>query len=277
MTSLSNLIKSSYVMPLEQLKVLQSIKQQNFAPEQEQMQNTSTSTEPAAPDDVTLTLRDRILTDAETVANERIAEANRISEQLLFSARERIDSWWEQRRAEDAEATRTAHASGYEEGYREGAEKAEAELRAVWEQRLAEAASILESANQMREQIIQEAEPFLVELSCSIAGKIVQEQFEQTPELATKLVSKALSRRREHGLITLCVAPGQLAFMQAARDELLLSIDSQAELQIIPDPKVQDYGCIIRSSFGSIDARIDTQLTEIKNELMQLANYSDEE
>ena len=55
------------------------------------------------------------------------------------------------------------------------------------------------------------------------------------------------------------------------------AIDSQAELQIVPDSTVKDYGCVIRSSFGSIDARIDTQLSEIKRELIQLAHHSDEE
>lgn len=269
---MSNLIKSTHVMPLEQLKVLELLKQRpQVRPEPQ------TDSVPSAPDEAVLKLRDRILSDAESVANERIAEANRISEQLLADAQKQIDAWWAEKRAEDEAVTEAARAAGYENGYREGAGTAEAELRAEWEQKLAEAAAVLESAYQMREQIIQEAEPFLVELSCSIAGKIIGEQFEQTPELATRLIVGALSRRREQGIITLCVAPSQLAFVQAARDELLTAIDSQAELQIIPDSKVQDRGCVIRSAFGSVDARIDTQLSEIKNELMLLVHDNDKE
>lgn len=64
-------------------------------------------------------------------------------------------------------------------------------------------------------------------------------------------------------------------FVQDARDELMLAVDSQAELQIIPDPNVRDRGCVIRSSFGSIDARIDTQLEEIKKSLQQVAIRSE--
>jgi flagellar assembly protein FliH len=56
-----------------------------------------------------------------------------------------------------------------------------------------------------------------------------------------------------------------------------MAIDSQAELQILPDSTVKDNGCVIRSAFGSIDARIDTQLQEIKRELIQLAHQSNEE
>ena len=44
---------------------------------------------------------------------------------------------------------------------------------------------------------------------------------------------RILARRREKGLISICVAPKQFAFMQDAKDEFMLHIDSQAELQII--------------------------------------------
>ncbi|MNZ50521.1 flagellar assembly protein H [compost metagenome] len=150
-------------------------------------------------------------------------------------------------------------------------------MQEQWEQRLGEASDVLKSAYNMREQIIQEAEPFLVELSCAIAEKIIGQQLTLAPELTVELIRKSLARRREQGVITLCVSPGQLAFVQAAREELNYAIDSQAELQILPDSTVKDNGCVIRSAFGSIDARIDTQLSEIKRELIQLAHQSGEE
>ncbi|MNI54060.1 flagellar assembly protein H [compost metagenome] len=53
-------------------------------------------------------------------------------------------------------------------------------------------------------------------------------------------------------------------------------IDSQAELQILPDPTVQDKGCVIRSSYGSVDARIDTQLVEIKKELLRITQQTED-
>ncbi|QAY65600.1 FliH/SctL family protein [Paenibacillus protaetiae] len=271
---MSNLIKSSHVIPLEQLKVLQALRQASYQIQHEQPVVPS---EEPSPDQATIALRDQILNDAESVAKDKITEADRISGQMLQDAKAQIDSWWEQKRAEDEAQFEASRQSGYEQGYREGAAAAEAELRAAWEHKLSEAAALLEAAYEMREQIIQEAEPFLVDLSCSIAGKIIGTHFNEMPELATQLIVNALSRRREQGVITLCVAPGQLAFVQAARDELQLAIDSQAELQIIPDPKVADHGCVIRSAYGSVDARIDTQLSEIKKELLLLAHQGRDE
>ena len=133
-----------------------------------------------------------------------------------------------------------------------------------------------EQSYKLKQQIIQESEPFLIELSTSIAEKIIIRQLSLEPSWVIELIQKVLARRREKGIITLCVAPSQFAYIQDAREELITSIDSQAELEIIPDSSVQDQGCVIRSSYGSIDARIDTQLKEIKSALQQLAIQSEE-
>ncbi|MFC4775396.1 FliH/SctL family protein [Paenibacillus sp. GCM10023252] len=266
---MSNLIKSAHVVPLEELKQLQSITHHSLDSnnlEQQIIENI----EPV-PDEETISLRDQILADAKQFAEEQVRAASEQSEQQLKQAEEDISAWWEERRSQDEFVIVTAQQDGYSQGYADGQAAAEADLKAQWEHRLAEASGILQTSYQMREQIIQESEPFLVELSIAIAEKVIGEQLTVSPSIAIDLIRKSLSRRREQGVIALCVAPSQLAFVQAAREELNLAIDSQAELQILPDSTVKDSGCVIRSAYGSIDSRIDTQLAEIKRELMSLA------
>ncbi|WP_201000556.1 FliH/SctL family protein [Paenibacillus glycanilyticus] len=270
---MSNLIKSSSVIALDQLKQLYWLNKHAA----EQVAVTEEIIEEAGPDEETISIRDQIISDAQIFAEERIREAGEQSEQMLAKAEADIDAWWLEKRLEDERHSEASRQAGFEQGYAEGQAHAEQAMRQEWESRLEEANAVLKSAYEMREQIIQEAEPFLVELSVSISEKVIGRQLSEAPEMALELIRKALSRRREQGVIALCVAPGQLAFVQAAREELNLVIDSQAELQIIPDATVKDFGCVIRSAYGSIDARIDTQLSEIKRELVQLANQSHEE
>ncbi|WP_127495832.1 FliH/SctL family protein [Paenibacillus glycanilyticus] len=270
---MSNLIKSSSVIALDQLKQLYWLNKHAA----EQVAVTEEIIEEAGPDEETISIRDQIISDAQIFAEERIREAGEQSEQMLAKAEADIDAWWLEKRLEDERHFEASRQAGFEQGYAEGQAHAEQTMRQEWESRLEEANAVLKSAYEMREQIIQEAEPFLVELSVSISEKVIGRQLSEAPEMALELIRKALSRRREQGVIALCVAPGQLAFVQAAREELNLVIDSQAELQIIPDATVKDFGCVIRSAYGSIDARIDTQLSEIKRELVQLANQSHEE
>lgn len=274
MISLSNLIKSQSVITIDQLKQLESLIK--YDPPQTALQPDE-SVEDISPDQDTISLRDQILSDAEQFAAERLKEAAELSEQMVADAQGQIDVWWLEKRAEDKAVFEAARQDGYAQGHTEGFEQAQAEVQRQWEQQLSEASAVLSEAYIMKEQIIQEAEPFLVELSCMIAEKIIDQQLTLDPNIITELIRKSLSRRREQGVITLCVAPSQLAFVQAAREELNMAIDSQAELQILPDSTVKDSGCVIRSAYGSIDARIDTQLSEIKRELIGLSHRSNEE
>lgn len=271
---MSNLIKSSSVISLDQLKKLQwhnpyaaPAVETETAPEEEGLQ----------PDQETIALRDQILSDAESFAQERLHDTSQECERMLNEAEQQIEVWWLQKRAEDEAAFESSRKEGYEHGYAQGTDAALEQLQQSWQSKIAEAEEALKGAYAMREQIIQEAEPFLVELSVAIAEKIIGQQLASAPEMSVELIRKSLSRRREQGIITLCVAPSQLAFVQAAREELHTAIDSQAELHILPDSSVKDHGCVIRSAYGSIDARIDTQLSEIKRELFQLAHQSIEE
>ncbi|NBD22470.1 FliH/SctL family protein [Paenibacillus glycinis] len=265
---MSKLYKSSNVISVEDLKRLEWYNRY-VKPAAEQ-------DEPSGPSAETVSLRDQILNDAEQFANQRIQETGEHIETMYADATAQIDQWWLERRLQDEETMASIRREGYELGFQEGKAQAEAEVRAQWEAMLTEAKSILDSSYETKEQIIQEAEPFVVALSAAIAEKIIQKQLTVEPAWSLDIIRKALERRREQGVITLCVSPQQLAYVQAAREELTLVIDSQAELQIVPDVSVKAYGCVIRSSFGSIDARIDTQLSEIKRELIQLAVLAEE-
>ncbi|MBP1156009.1 MULTISPECIES: FliH/SctL family protein [unclassified Paenibacillus] len=216
-------------------------------------------------------MKDQILKDAESFAEEQVRATMEEAAAIRQQAQVEIEAWWHERRLQDQEAVNEARDRGHAQGYQEGLAQVEMELREQYESTLQEASQILEQAYLLKQQIIQEAEPFLIELSTSIAEKVIGRQLTLEPEWTIDSIRKVLSRRREKGIITLCVSPAQFTYIQDAREELLLAIDSQAELQIIPDGSVLDQGCVVRSSFGSIDARIDTQLKEIKNALQQLA------
>ncbi|MBW7473300.1 flagellar assembly protein FliH [Paenibacillus oenotherae] len=269
---MSRLFKSTDVISVEDMKRLEWYNKYVLKPAPE----LEASAEPAGPDEETISLRDQILSDAEQFAKQRIQETGAQIEVMYSDAKSQIEAWWEERREQDTELLGLIRQDGYQLGYDEGFDQAKQEVQEQWEAMLIEARSILDSAYETKEQIIMEAEPFLVELSAAIAEKIICKELTVSPDWSLELIRKSLARRREQGVITLCVSPNQLTFVQAAREELSLAIDSQAELQIVPDITVRDFGCVIRSAFGSIDARIDTQLTEIKRELVGLALHAEE-
>ncbi|WP_019532533.1 flagellar assembly protein FliH [Paenibacillus ginsengihumi] len=267
---MSNVIKYAQYVPVNASKLVKPSHHPVAAAEADGQEQSRPQ---GPPEEVleALRMKEQILQDAESFAEEQVRAAMEEAAAMRQRAQEEIEQWWQERREQDRDLVSEAREEGFRQGYQEGKEQAEAELRERYSDMLHNASDILEQSYVMKQQIIQESEPFLIELSCAIAEKIVARQLTIEPDWVIELVRKVLARRREKGVITLCVAPQHFSHIQDARDELLLHIDSQAELAIIPDPTVRDHGCVVRSSFGSIDARIDTQLNEIKNSLQQLA------
>jgi flagellar assembly protein FliH len=273
---LSNLIKSGRVVSLEDLKKLELTRK--FVPARQNISGSGDTSEANAATDVeTQTLKERILMDAEQTAQEILRHAREAAEEIRAAAQEEAEAWWQTRREQDAAAMEEARQSGHDEGYRAGAQQAEQRVRLEWEDRMQQSSDMVEQAYIAKERVIAEAETFLVELSCSVAEKLVSKKLADAPELAITLFTQALSRRKEQGVITLCVSPSQFAFVQAAKDELSLALDSQAVLQVVPDSGVGEGGCVVRSAFGTIDARIDTQLSAIREELLRVAAHAAEE
>ncbi|GAA0134146.1 flagellar assembly protein FliH [Paenibacillus sp. YSY-4.3] len=270
---MSNLIKVSQYVPVDILKQLnlgktyESPQDQQLDDENPQVPIQTVSAEDLAAEEA----RQQMLSDAKEFAERQIREASEQAENMLAEAKLQIESWWQEQREQDEHLIEALKSEGFNQGYEEGRQQSEQSLQAKIEEMMSEASAVLTQAYLEKERIVQEAEPFVVELSCSIAEKVIDKQLGLEPDYVLDLVKRSLSRKREQGVITLCVSPTQFAFVQAAREELNLVVDSQAELQILPDATVQDRGCVIRSSFGSVDARIDTQLAEIKKELLRIS------
>ncbi|KAA9006391.1 flagellar assembly protein FliH [Paenibacillus spiritus] len=274
---MSRLIKHSQYVPVDVLKRLEQARQHAGLAEEQASPEIPGETHYADPArEAAEQSRRQMLSDAKAFAEDQVRRAAAEAERIVEQARREAEEWWQSRREQDEHLIEAVKAEAFQQGYNEGAVRAEEEMKVKTVELMEEARAVLSEAYKARDVIIQEAEPFLVELSCDIAEKIVEKQLTVEPAFAVDLIKRNLARKREQGVISLCVSPSQFTFVNAAREELSLSIDSQAELQILPDATVRDHGCVIRSSFGSIDARVDTQLQEIKKELLRLALDNEE-
>ena len=260
---MSNLIKSSFYVPLAESLRIDPVLPDKAGP-------SGGAEEPAELEEARRR-RDQIVADAQSAAREILLAAREESDRLKAEAAAEIERWWEERRGADEKIAAEAARQGRENGYREGKAQAEAETAEQRRAMIEEARQVLELAHAESRRIIAEAEPFLIELSAAIAEKIIARQLELEPEWIADMVKRSLKRYTEKGSIALCVSPGQFAFVQSVKEELAQAIDARAELHIYPDASVGDNGCVIKTPLGTIDARVDTQLAEIKRALTDLA------
>ncbi|MDF2902693.1 MAG: flagellar assembly protein FliH [Bacillus sp. (in: firmicutes)] len=189
-------------------------------------------------------------------------------EQQKVKAKKALEEW--QQKEEERflfqleEEKRRGYLQGYEMGMQEGTQHAEEHYKA----QLQKAADVLEQAYQEKTAVIKEAEPFVIELTTEIAKKVLQQELKINPDALIHLIKQTLATVYETSSISISVAPEDFTFVQKQREQLMAVDNGRVEVKVFPDYSIEQGGCIIRTSSGSVDARIDVQLSEIKKVLL---------
>ncbi|MCH6266821.1 FliH/SctL family protein [Neobacillus citreus] len=203
---------------------------------------------------------------------EKAAEIIKLAEERALAieqqAHDNIGRWWEENRTKLEAAEEEAKQRGYQEGFQIGSDEARVMIEQGYQEKINHVQQLLEQAYKDKETIIAEAEPFLLELSTTIAEHIIKKELTAQPGTLIEIIKQHILRFKEKEFITICVHPEDFEFIQSERNHLLAVVNGETEIKIIPDHSVTPKGCIIRTAYGSVDARIDTQIEEIKKVIL---------
>ena len=167
----------------------------------------------------------------------------------------------EEREKEAAAAARVEKA--YDEGRREGEEKTRRELEEVF----ALAGEIIEETRRRREFFLREAEEDLVKLSLAVAEKVIRTEVKENPDTAKKAVKEGIRRLIDRDGMVIRVNPQDLEKVKSEETALARMAGAGGKPEIIPDESVGKGGCVIQTKSGSVDAQVDTQVAEIKDNI----------
>jgi flagellar assembly protein FliH len=184
-------------------------------------------------------------------------------------AEQEIEAWWsEQKESASNQANRLGEEAS-QQGFQEGYEKGYREIQQEFEQKMNEMNEMVQLAYKEKDRIIQNAEPFLLALSVKIAERILHQELKQHKEQVLGIIQSGLQQAVERGEIIIEVSPYDYSFILSQVGELEPYILSGSELKIIPEQAHAATGrSMIHTSNGSYDVSIDSQLSEIKKQLM---------
>jgi len=217
----------------------------------------------------------QLIQAAKAEAQAIIETAKQNAQSIEDATTEKIDQWWEENQQKLAVLSLEAKQQGFEEGIASGKQEAKAQIQEEYQGKIEQAQYLLLQAYEQKETIISEAEPFLLELSTVIASQIVKQELESHPDQFVELIKQHILRFKEKESITVCVHPDDFDFIQSQRIHLIAVVNGETEIKIIPDYSVSVKGCIIRTAYGSVDARIDTQIEEIKKVILEARREPD--
>ncbi|MGI2328524.1 FliH/SctL family protein [Planococcus sp. YIM B11945] len=179
-----------------------------------------------------------------------------------------IEQWWREKQEEAArEAQRLAEeasAQGFQAGFDQGVLEAENEFR----EKRQDMQQLLETAYAEKDKIIQQAEPFLLELSVKVAEKVIKTELKQHGEQLITVVKQALMQVEESEDVLMQVSSEDYPVILPFLEELKTYVRADSALKIIPVANLKNGDCMIHTASGSYDATVDGELTEIKKQLL---------
>jgi len=221
--------------------------------------------------------------DAENWAFEKVKEANEQYETKVHDADDQAKSILSQAQKEadqiikiaTEEAARKendAYKKGYDEGREEGFTTGKDEVDRL----ITRLNIILSSAIKKRNEIIEEAESQIIDIVITIARKVVKSITESQKRVVYDNISEALKKLKGRAEVTIRVNSEDLQMTTKHKKEFIQMVEGIEQVRILEDNTVDKGGCYISTDFGSIDARISTQLSEIEEQIKKISPVKEE-
>ena len=204
-------------------------------------------------------MRDQIIAEGQKDAQNLTNQARAESSKLVMEAITRADKERDRIHGE-------AYAAGFDEGMIAGKEEGE--------RLLAEAEEVLAEAKRTRQEMIDNLESELVDLTVSVAEKLVYKAAEFNPGLVLALIRAGLSESisaGSHDEISVMVSDADYPLVNESKDELLKVVGGGVKLEIIRDPSLNKSDCVIKTPFGYIDTSLGQSLENLRENLYFIA------
>lgn len=183
-------------------------------------------------------------------------------------AQQEINDWWQEKQLESQQYAEDLGQEATEKGFQTGFEKGLQLAEQDSAEKRTEMNRLLEMAYEEKANIIQQAEPFLLSMSVTIAEKVIHNELNQETQQLISIIRRALKQVEEAEDITMQVCPEDYPLIIPFLEELKTYIKADSELKLIPVANLTPGGCRIHTASGSYDAMVDNQLEEIKNKLL---------
>lgn len=203
-----------------------------------------------------LSWRGDVMYGSPSLDHDRVART--LQANIVAEARARAEAILQEALEAAAEITRQAHeqgwAKGHADGYKAGVEEAQALID--------EAKAELRLARDEKARVMSSAEREIANLAISIASLILKREVQIDPETVLSLVRDALARVRDEDSVTVRVNPIDAVVVRSHMNALL-SGTGVRKLDIEEDGAIEPGGCVVLTSRGDIDERIESQLKRV--------------
>lgn len=208
---------------------------------------------------------DQMLLDAQAQANSIINEAQIQAAQILKESKQKIKQEEEKFEVFKNQVLEEKRQEGQKIGYEEGFQKASEDVHF----KVINLEAIADSSFKLKKEIILSAEQEILQLSIVIAEKILKQQLEVKPELIIEIIRAAINELKDKEEIKIIVNPALKDQLYNFSKELKNILKGMKTIKIVEDKTIHPNSAIIESPESRIDARLESQISEITQEIMK--------
>ncbi len=188
--------------------------------------------------------------------------------------------------SESESIRKTSQAEGYDKGYQEGLAKAEQEIQkridaevkkqvqAKTQSAIPAIKTIADSLATQRLEWLSEWESKGIHLAVAIAERILRREIAAHPESVISLIQEILEMTTGESHTSIYLNSEDAAFLDEQLVDLKTLVRSAGDADVIVDDSITRGGCYVRTQHGEIDARLETQLNRLIEELLPGADES---
>ena len=208
---------------------------------------------------------DKLLGSAQHKASEILNKARDQAAHIIQMAESES-----QRKAEEMETLKQqvleeSRQQGAALGYEEGFSKGQQDIYGM----VVNLEAIADTTFELKKEIILSAEQEILQLSVLVAERIIKKQLEIKPEIVNEIIKAAINELKDKEEVKIIINPALKEQLYSVSDELKATIKGLKTIKIVEDKTIHPDSAIVESPESRIDARIETQVAKITEELMQ--------
>ncbi len=174
-----------------------------------------------------------------------------------------IRAYEEKERAVFEEARKKGYSKGFGEGKKDALKSMEEGIENIFKA----SKSIENFKNELYEDVKQD----VINLSLKIAKTIVKTEIAADSGLIARIIADAVNKSSDAVNFTICLNPGDYGVLNKNPEAIRNFIARDADINFIPDANLLAGEVVIKTDFGEIDARLETQIEQIKKIFTKIA------
>lgn len=155
----------------------------------------------------------------------------------------------------------------YEQGFSSGKAIGLEEGKSKYNEALSKIGNSINSLLNVKNELIREYEPEIIKLAISIAEKIVKREVTIKSDHIVEIVSSLVNQLKDKSKVIIKLSPEDFEDLKNSEKLGKLKYIS-TNFEIIEDPTLSKGDVMVDTSFGVIDASINSQLKRIEEELV---------